>query len=151
MPLAPSLLLKGLLQNGDLTVPGGVDIELSRSFQGIGVKQDHGVLLAIRGRNAQMRTKLVVGSLGGSQAVFAGQGERTGFAINGGDFPEGRAAVHEGVVIDDGADDGGVVENDGSVGSGDELGVGGGARQALGVVLSIAALHGVGEEVTDGR
>lgn len=83
--------------------------------------------------------------------MFPGQSERTRFPVDGGDFPEGRASVHKGVVVDDGADDGGVVEDDGGVWSGHELGVGGGARQAQGVGLGVAALHGIGQEMAHGR
>jgi len=83
--------------------------------------------------------------------VFPGQGERTGFPVDGGDFPDGGAAVHEGVVIDDGPDEGGVVKHYGRIGSRDEFGVGGGARKALGVVLGVAAMDGVGQKVAHGR
>jgi hypothetical protein len=40
-PLAPPLLLERLLQNGDLAVAGGVHIELTRGFQGIGIKEEY--------------------------------------------------------------------------------------------------------------
>ena len=149
-PLAPPLLLERLLQNRDLAVAGGVNIELARSFQGIGIKE-HNIVLAVRRGNTQLGTKLTEGSLGRPQTVLAGQGECTGFAVDGGDLPEGRATVHEGIIIDNGADDGGVMEHDGSVRSGHKLGVRGGACQTLRVVLGIAALHRIGEQVAHGR
>ena len=150
-PLAQSLLLKRLLQNGDLAVAGGENIEFAGSFQGIGIKEDNSVLLAVRHRNAQMGTKLGEGRVGRPQTVLASQCERTGFAIDGSDLPEGGAAVNERVIIDDGADDAGVVEDDGSVRSSGEVGVGGSAGQTLGVELGIAAVHSSGEEVANGR
>ena len=150
-PLAPSLLLKRLLQNGDLAVAGGENIEFAGSFQGIRIKEDNSVLFAVRRRNAQLRTKLAECRVGRPQTVLASQSERTGFAIDGSDLPEGGAAVNERIIVDDGADDAGVVEDDGSVGSGGEAGVGGSAGQTLGVALGIAAVHSSGEEVANGR
>lgn len=125
--LTPSPLLKRLLQNGNLAVAGGVDVKLSSGFQGVGIEQDYGIILSVLLGNAKIRTKLVVGSLRGPQAMLAGQGERTRLAVDGGDFPEGGATVHEGVIIHNRSDDRRVMQDDGSVGSGNKLGVGGSA------------------------
>lgn len=59
--------------------------------------------------------------------------------------------MHEGVVIDNRADDGGEVQNNSGVRSSDELGVGGSTRQALSVVLGIAAAHSVRKQVAHRR
>lgn len=149
-PLAPPLLLKRLLQNGDLTVAGGVNVEFSGSLQRIRIEEDDSVHLAVRRGNAQLGTKLGVRSLSRPQTMLAGQSEGTGFAVDRGDLPERGAAVDEGIIIDDGADDARVVEDDGSVRSSNELWVGGRTGQTLGVVLGIAAMHSIGEEVANG-
>lgn len=59
--------------------------------------------------------------------------------------------MHEGIIIHNRADDRRVMHDDGRVGSGDKLRVGGGAGQPLRVVLGIAALNRIREQVPHGR